>query len=68
MAICKLCDKEYSNKRAKLGYSTCLDCGEASAEQETRRKQRSVMPMHKSNSVYVSNPDDIIEISRMRRG
>ena len=31
MAECINCEEEYSNKRAELGYSTCLECGEADA-------------------------------------
>ena len=37
---CKDCGEEYSIKRAKLGYATCLDCGDASASKimEFRRE------------------------------
>ena len=31
MSICITCEEEYSDKRKALGYSTCLDCGEAEA-------------------------------------
>lgn len=34
MAICALCDEQYSDKRAQLGYQICLSCGELSAVKE----------------------------------
>ena len=31
LATCTECHEEYSNRRADLGYTTCLDCGESTA-------------------------------------
>lgn len=28
MAICRECEEEYSDRRAQLGYTVCLECGE----------------------------------------
>lgn len=45
------CGESISIQRAKLGYRTCLSCGEL----EASTKKQCVVPMHKSNYVYVSN-------------
>lgn len=50
---CSLCGDPFSSLRASLGYSTCLKCGEKEASQVVH----TVLPMNKSNYVYVS-PDD----------
>lgn len=39
----------------KLGYRTCLSCGEKQAKQRTF----TVVPMHKSNYVAMFNMDDL---------
>ena len=44
MAFCRVCGHSYSDKRAALGYDTCLEHGEA-------RKQFCVIPVPKSNGV-----------------
>lgn len=35
MAICIDCEEEYSDKRASLGYDTCLECGESNVTRYT---------------------------------
>jgi hypothetical protein len=42
MATCITCEEKYSNKRMELGYSTCLDCGQADAVgiMNTRRREK----------------------------
>lgn len=51
------CGEEIHPKRLALGYSICLQCGEASAKQE--RKQWCIAPMHKSNYMLVTDRRDL---------
>lgn len=41
--------------RYKLGYTTCLECGEAQA----KKRKFTVAPMHKSNYMLFTNTDDL---------
>ncbi len=43
MAECINCEEEYSNKRAELGYSTCLECGEADARAIAQVRAQTVL-------------------------
>ena len=46
------CDALFPKERERLGYDTCLACGEAEANQ----RRHTVVPMHKSNYTVISNP------------
>lgn len=46
-------------RRAKAGYITCLPCGEADA----RRVKHTIVPMHKSNYVVISDRRDLAGIN-----
>lgn len=52
---CITCNAEYSAKRAALGYKTCLTCGDKDAS----KIRRTVVPVHKSNYVLVTNPTEL---------
>jgi hypothetical protein len=52
---CVVCADEYSYVRYRLGYHTCLSCG----EQAARQRKHCIVPMHKSNYVPVTNLDDL---------
>ena len=54
--ICR-CGNQINAKRALLGYNNCIECGEVAARQITNQRNRSVMPMHKSNYFYVGGSD-----------
>jgi len=41
--------------RAELGYDTCTTCG----EMEARRVRHTVVPMHKSNYIPITNKADL---------
>ena len=56
---CRKCDERITTRRVELGYSTCLTCGEAEAKQVTH----TVVPMHKSNYVVVSNMKHLVGIN-----
>ena len=45
MARCETCSAGYDNRRAQLGYTTCVTCG----EKEARQRKHTVVPLHKSN-------------------
>jgi len=55
IAYCEDCGDEYSEGRMALGILVCLSCGEHRARHETNLRRRRVMPMHKSNYVYLGS-------------
>lgn len=59
MAECKTCGEEFSNKRAALGYTLCLPCG----EREARGVKHTIAPLHKGNYVVISDRADLIGIN-----
>ena len=59
MAECKTCGEEFSNKRAALGYTLCLPCG----EREARGVKHCTVPGHKQGYMVVSNKADLIGIN-----
>lgn len=52
---CRDCGDEYSVNRWKLGYKFCLPCGDKVAQQVVR----TVVPMHKSNYVMLTDMADL---------
>lgn len=42
-------------KRAELGYTLCLQCGDKQAKQVVR----TIAPMHKSNYMLFTDPADL---------
>jgi len=56
MHLCVACNlQSVSEGRYELGYKTCLDCGERAA----RKSTHCIVPMHKSNYVVMTNPEDL---------
>ena len=53
--VCARCGETYSAKRANVGYHLCLLCG----EEDARSRRHTIAPMHKSNYMLISNPDDL---------
>jgi hypothetical protein len=51
-------------KRVEAGFITCLRCGEADA----RRVRHTVVPMHKSNYVVVSDRELLKCLNKVARG
>ena len=43
--------------RHKLGYTTCLPCGDLQANEVAAK--RTIAPMHKSNYMYITDLDDL---------
>ena len=46
-------------KRVEAGFITCLRCGEADA----RRVRHTIVPMHKSNYVVITDRRDLMGIN-----
>jgi ribosomal protein L37AE/L43A len=59
---CKLCDKSYSLERMKIGYAVCLPCGDEIAKE----RKFTIVPMHKSNYVAVTNAVDLKQLNPKR--
>lgn len=51
MIYCILCGNEVLRPRFQIGYVTCLECG----EKEARKVKHTVVPMHKSNYMLVTD-------------
>ena len=56
---CKLCGDVFDPVRYNIGYHTCMPCGNEMA----KLVKRTVVPMHKSNLVMITNRDDLIGIN-----
>jgi len=52
---CAHCGKEYSTERWKLGYKLCMPCG----EKLSRDTVRTIVPMHKSNYMMITDMADL---------
>jgi predicted nucleic acid-binding Zn-ribbon protein len=66
MNICIRCGESFSTARYSLGYQHCLQCGDALAV--TARRNWTVVPMHKSNYVLVTDPDVLKQLNPKRGG
>lgn len=64
IAECEKCGTAFSMLRAELGYRLCLSCGEKAA----RERKHTVVPMHKSNYMVVSDTTLLAQITRPGRG
>ena len=52
---CVRCDALFPRERERLGYDTCTECGEAVA----RQRKHTVVPLHKSNYMVVTDQADL---------
>jgi ribosomal protein L37AE/L43A len=59
---CMICDDSYDLGRLHLGYAVCLPCGDEIA----KSRKFTVVPMHKSNYVAVTNAVDLKELNPKR--
>jgi len=48
---CRCCETHLRGERAQLGYDTCMSCGEF----EAQKVKHTIVPMHKSNYVVVTD-------------
>jgi hypothetical protein len=56
-SICPRCGDDIDPRRTALGYRLCLWCGEDEAKAE--RRSWTVVPMHKSNYVLLTDKRDL---------
>ena len=62
MATCTKCDATYPDRRAALGYRTCLTCGEVTA----RAVKHCTVPLHKQGYSLVTNREELKMINPKR--
>lgn len=55
------CEQYVNPAREKLGYMTCIKCGDKLAKDKS--KLYTIVPMHKSNYVAVFNREDLVGIN-----
>lgn len=60
--VCRI--EEVAAKRVEAGFITCLRCGEADA----KKVRHTVVPMHKSNYVVVSDRSILKCLNKVARG
>jgi len=59
MQPCLGCGIGVTKKRKAKGYKLCLPCGDIIAHE----RRFTIVPMHKSNLVVITNRDDLIGIN-----
>jgi len=52
---CSFCNAPINPHRYDLGYTVCMPCG----EQQARKRKHTVVPMHKSNYIPITNREDL---------
>lgn len=60
--LCVECGGFIAPARYKLGYKTCLQCGEAAA----REKKHTIAPLNKSNYYYISSMETLRQLNPKR--
>lgn len=60
MPECYECASSYNLARQKLGYDTCLECG----EKEARKRKFCVAPLSKSNYILITNVDLLKQLNK----
>jgi ribosomal protein L37AE/L43A len=56
---CTICGVEFAERRAALGYKTCLPCGEGAA----KAVKHCVVPISKSNYVVVTKTAELLGLN-----
>lgn len=65
MAECVDCGDEYSDKRADLGYDTCLNCGAQQAYKQAQAKAKRVgLNYNKGQYQYITDGADLSELGK----
>ena len=62
--VCRECGDLFPAARAKLGYTSCLECGDWQAKQVSW----AVVPLNKSNYVPVTNLAELAMLNPKRTG
>lgn len=58
---CTTCGSAFAERRAALGYKTCLSCGDGAAKAE--RSGWTVAPGHKSNYMLITNKAELVGLN-----
>jgi hypothetical protein len=53
--LCLICGAEVNHERWRIGYKTCMPCGESAA----KSIRRTIAPMHKSNYMLITDVSDL---------
>jgi ribosomal protein L37AE/L43A len=61
---CWGCGEDIDNRRWDRGYRTCLECG----EKEAKKVKHTVVPMPKSNYVFVSDLSLLVGLNNSHKG
>ncbi len=60
--LCVVCGGFIAHARYKLGYKTCLQCGEAAA----KNVKHTIAPLNKSNYYYISSMETLKQLNPKR--
>lgn len=60
--LCKDCYTPFSVERFRLGYHTCLDCGDTAA----RKVVFTTAPINKSNYMLITNVTELAQLNPKR--
>ena len=68
MASCINCGHSFNKERVKIGYKTCLDCGDKNASKLIREKASRCMPaFNKGGYQYVQDVKTILNYKGKRK-
>jgi len=56
------CGNEVDVRRIKLGYSTCLSCG----DKEAKQRRFTIAPLNKSNYMMITDLDTLKQLNPKR--
>ncbi len=62
--VCRECGDLYSAARARLGYDTCLSCG----DKQARTVSWATVPLNKSNYVVITDRRELAMLNPKRTG
>lgn len=62
--LCKDCYTPFAVERFRLGYDTCLDCGDTAARQVVF----TTAPINKSNYMLITNVTELAQLNPKRTG
>jgi len=60
--LCVVCGGFIAHARYKLGYKTCIECGEDAAKQV----KHCIAPINKSNYMYISDLSQLKQLNPKR--
>jgi hypothetical protein len=62
---CTICGEKYNPKRAELGYTTCLQCGESAALKVVNQRKKQLAPLfNKGAYQYITPGDSLTSLGR----